>query len=88
MAACLVFGLGEVLVTSSLAALVADMCRERHFGSAMGAFGTVFDVGHVSGPILSGLPVGWVGYQVSFPLLAVILFLATPMYLRNVPGHE
>lgn len=88
MAACLVFGLGEALVTSSSAALVADMCRERHFGSAMGAFGTIFDVGHASGPILAGLLVGWVGYQVSFPLLAAIVFLAIPLFLRNVPGHE
>ncbi len=88
MAACLVFGLGEALVTSSTAALVADMCRERHFGSAMGAFGTIFDVGHASGPILAGLLVGWVGYQVGFPLLAITLFLAIPLFLRNVPGHE
>ncbi len=88
MAACLVYGLGEALVTSSFAALVADMCRERHFGSARGAFGTIFDVGHASGPILSGRLVGWVGYQVRFPLLAVILFLAIPRFLRNVPGHE
>ena len=36
------FGLGEALVTSSSAALVADICRQRHFGTAMGTFGTIF----------------------------------------------
>jgi MFS family permease len=87
MAASLVFGLGEAFVTSSSAALVADMCKERHFGSAMGAFGTIFDIGHASGPILSGLLVGWLGYQVSFPLLAAVLFLAIPLFLRNVPEN-
>lgn len=83
--ASLVFGLGEALVTSSSAAMVADLCRERHFGSAMGAFGTIFDVGHASGPILGGLLVGWMGYQVSFPLMASVLFLAIPIFLKNVP---
>lgn len=85
MAASIVFGLGEALVTSSSAAMVADLCRERHFGSAMGAFGTIFDVGHASGPILGGLLVGWMGYQVSFPLMAMVLFLAIPVFLKNVP---
>jgi MFS family permease len=85
LAACLVFGLGEALVTSSSAALVADMCRARHFGSAMGAFGTIFDIGHASGPILGGLLVGWMGFQASFPLMAAVLVAAIPLFLKNVP---
>ena len=32
----LVFGLGEALVTSSSAALVVDVCKEKRFGTAMG----------------------------------------------------
>ncbi|MHC1710893.1 MAG: MFS transporter [Solidesulfovibrio sp.] len=88
LAACLVFGLGEAFVTSSSAAMVADLCRERHFGSAMGAFGTIFDVGHASGPILGGLLVGWLGYQISFPAMAVVLFLAIPVFLRFVPNER
>ena len=85
LVASLVFGLGEALVTSSSAALVADLCRERHFGSAMGAFGTIFDVGHASGPILAGLLVGWLGYQISFPLMSIVLVAAIPLFLKNVP---
>ena len=88
LAACLVFGMGEAFVTSSSAALVADMCRDRRFGSAMGAFGTIFDVGHASGPICAGLLIGWGGYQVSFPLLAFFIFLSIPVFLRNVPSHD
>ncbi|MCH5144318.1 MFS transporter [Desulfovibrio sp. UIB00] len=88
LATCLVFGMGEALVTSSSAALVADMCRDRRFGSAMGAFGTIFDVGHASGPICAGLLIGWGGYQVSFPLLAVFIFLSIPVFLHNVPSHD
>lgn len=88
LAACLVFGMGEALVTSSSAALVADMCRDQRFGSAMGAFGTIFDIGHASGSICAGLLIGWAGYQISFPLLAVCVFLAIPVFLRNVPEPD
>lgn len=88
LVACLVFGMGEALVTSSSAALVADMCRDRSFGSAMGAFGTIFDIGHASGPICAGLLIGWAGYQVCFPLLAVIIILAIPVFLRHVPEAD
>jgi len=84
----LVFGLGEALVTSSSAALVVDMCKARHFGSAMGAFGTIFDVGHASGPILAGLLVGWVGYRISFPLMGSLLLVAIPIFLRFVPEDD
>lgn len=88
LAACLVFGMGEALVTSSSAALVADMCRDSRFGSAMGAFGTIFDVGHASGPICAGLLIGWGGYHVSFPVLAVALIAAIPLFLKNVPRED
>ena len=36
------FGLGEAFVTSSSAAMVADYCQARHYGAAMGTFGTIF----------------------------------------------
>ena len=52
--------------------------------NAMGAFGTILDIGHASGPICAGLLIGWGGYQVCFPLLAGMVFLAIPVFLRNV----
>lgn len=85
---CLVFGLGEALVTSSSAAMVADMCRERHFGSAMGAFGTIFDVGHASGPLLAGVLVARLGYGWTFALLACAVAAAAPVFLACVPKEN
>jgi hypothetical protein len=35
--------------------------QEDHLGSAMGTFGTIFDVGHASGPLLKGLLIGLTG---------------------------
>ena len=86
LAASLVFGLGEALVTSSSAALVADLCQARQMGTAMGVFGTIFDVGHASGPILGGLLVGALGYGPAFAILGTILLAATPVFLLGMRG--
>ncbi len=81
LAAC--FGLGEAMVTSSAAALVADFCKEAQLGSAMGAFGTLYDVGHASGPLLAGILIGLSGgedFRASFGLVAALLILAALMF--------
>lgn len=51
-------GFSETRVTSSSAAMVEDLYKARQSGTTMEGFGTIFDVGHVSGPILGGLLVG------------------------------
>ena len=78
------FGLGEALVTSSSAALVADLCKERHFGTAMGTFGTIFDIGHASGPILAGLLIARWGYLHAFWAMGAILLIGVPVFLLSV----
>jgi MFS transporter, DHA1 family, multidrug resistance protein len=82
--ASLLFGLGEAFVTSSSAALVADLCKERHFGTAMGTFGTIFDVGHASGPILAGFLIARWGYFAAFSSMSAILLLAIPIFILGV----
>ncbi|MBI5252192.1 MAG: MFS transporter [Desulfomonile tiedjei] len=82
------FGLGEAVVTSSAAALVADFCREDHLGSAMGTFGTIFDVGHASGPLLAGFLIGVVGsgtdYRIPFAVVAALLVVAAIIFRTGV----
>lgn len=89
----LIFGLGEAFVTSSSAALVADFCQEKHFGAAMGTFGTIFDIGHAAGPILAGLLIARLNYGISFGIMAVILLAAIPVFILGVdearaPAHR
>jgi MFS transporter, DHA1 family, multidrug resistance protein len=59
---------------------VADFCLEDHLGSAMGTFGTIFDVGHASGPLLAGMLIGLTGsgtdYRLSFAVVAALLVAA------------
>lgn len=84
MLAAIVFGFGEAFVTSSAAALVADICKEKHFGTAMGTFGTIFDIGHASGPIVVGILIARLDYLYSFWIMAGILILALPIFITKV----
>lgn len=84
MLTAILFGFGESFVTSSSAALVADICKEKHYGTAMGTFGTLFDVGHASGPILAGLLIARLDYLYSFWIMAGILLLSIPVFITNV----
>ncbi len=81
------FGLGEAMVTSSAAALVVDFCNEAHLGSAMGAFGTLFDVGHAAGPLLAGFFIGLSGdqdFRMAFAAIALLVVLAAVAFRTGV----
>ncbi|MCK5286173.1 MAG: MFS transporter [Thermodesulfovibrionia bacterium] len=84
LGAALVFGIGESFVTSSSAALVADICKEKHFGTAMGTFGTIFDIGHASGPILAGFLIAQYDYFYAFWIMSALLFIAIPVFILGV----
>ncbi len=76
----LTFGIGFATVTSSTAALVADLTRDGCYGASMGVLSTVMDVGQSIGPVLTGWMVGIAGYSSAFTLLAAIL-LSTALLL-------
>lgn len=67
----------EAFVTSSSAAMVAEFCKEQQYGAAMGTFGTIYDIGHASGPIMAGLLLAHLNYQHSFLIIAAILIAAS-----------
>ena len=82
-----VFGFGEAVVNASAAALVADLSELKTLGSAMGMQGAIMDIGHASGPILTGLLVGSFGFQTAFPIIAGLVLLAAAWF-RFVVRHE
>ena len=73
----LVFGLGEAMVTSSTAAMVAEMTRARGHGTSMGVFGSLWDIGHASGPIATGFLLTKLDYVPAFGAISIILLIAT-----------
>ena len=79
-----VFGIGEAFVTSSSAAMVAGFCKGQHYGAAMGTFGSIFDIGHASGPILAGFLIAHLSYQCSFLIIAVLLIISSFVFVSTV----
>lgn len=69
-------------MTSSAAAMVADMCEEKHYGAAMGTFGTVYDIGHAFGPIAAGLLLAAFSgdYFLAFLPLGIVLLLGSALF--------
>lgn len=62
----------------------ARLSYEKHFGTAMGTFGTIFDIGHASGHILAGFLVVRYDYLYSFGAMAVTLLLVAPVFILMV----
>ena len=67
------FGLGVAAVTGSTSALVSDLSRAATYGASLGVLSSVMDVGHSTGPMVTGLLVAAWGYGPAFALVAVLL---------------
>ena len=75
-----IFGIGFASVTSSTSALVADLTKNKAYGSSLGVLRTVMDIGQSIGPVLTGWMVGRHGYATAFALLAGILIVAAILF--------
>lgn len=78
------FGLSLSVVTSATSALIADFSRKETYGSAMGILGSIMDIGHTTGPLVSGLIASWFGFSLSFMVASVILTLGAVLFLFRV----
>lgn len=78
------FGFGWGSVTPSTSALIADLCKEQQLGSAIGVFGSIWDVGHATGPILAGVLVGIVGYAGAFGAVALLILAGAAVFAAAV----
>ena len=75
------FGLCLSIVTSATSALVADMSRKETHGGAMGTLGSVMDIGHTTGPLISGFIAVYFGLAFSFIGASVILLFFAFLFL-------
>ena len=76
----LAFGLSMATVTASTAALVSDLAKAGSYGAALGTMSTIMDIGHASGPIVSGLLIGAYGYGIGFPAIGIVLALVSLLF--------
>jgi len=75
IAVSLLFGLGMSLATVATSAYTGDIADRGKLGASMGALSSVMDVGHSSGPAVTGFVVGYVSMQAGF-FASVVLCVA------------
>lgn len=73
-------GFGLATVTASTSAFVADLSREKGRGSALGVLSGIMDIGHASGPIVTGLLIGAYSYNLAFTAVGAVLVVASLIY--------
>lgn len=80
----ILFGLSLSIVTSATSALVADFSRKETYGSAMGILGSIMDIGHTTGPLVSGIVAKYLGFSLSFINASVILTAVALVFWAGV----
>ncbi len=78
-AAAAVYGLGLASVTASTSALVSDLSKGS-YGSALGVLSMIMDVGHASGPIVTGVLIAFMSYRSAFIFLSLLLVAASLLF--------
>ena len=59
-------GLGMSLSTVATSAYVADIAKKEQIGASMGALSSIMDIGHSSGPLVTGIIIAVSGYMAGF----------------------
>ncbi|RJR21307.1 MAG: MFS transporter [Nitrospiraceae bacterium] len=80
LALSILFGLSLSIVTSATSALIADLSSREAHGSAMGILGSIMDIGHTTGPIVSGIIASVYGYGRAFGAAALLLAVSAVIF--------
>jgi len=80
----ILFGFSQSVVTSATAAYIADLSKGETRGSAMGLLGSIMDIGHTTGPLISGILAAWLGFGASFIGAGIVLCLAVVIFAAAV----
>ncbi|MEW6288372.1 MAG: MFS transporter [Thermodesulfobacteriota bacterium] len=82
------FGLCHSVLSSATSAYIADLSSPEARGSAMGVLGSIMDIGHTSGPILSGLVASSLGYAQSFVAAGLVLLAGSLFFIFTIGPHN
>lgn len=76
----ILFGFSLSVVTSATSAFIADLSVAEGRGSAMGILGSIMDIGHTTGPLVSGIIAVYFGISKSFIGASLVLALAACIF--------
>jgi MFS family permease len=84
LALSILFGCSLSIVASATSAFIADLSRQDTYGSAMGILGSIMDIGHTTGPLISGIVATYLGFSVSFLSASFVLLAAALIFQTYV----
>lgn len=84
LALSILFGLSLSIVTSATSAFIADLSKKGTHGSAMGILGSIMDIGHTTGPLISGIAATYFGFEKAFMGASLVLLLFAFVFLSVV----
>ena len=88
LALSILFGLSLSIVTSATSALIADLSSKETHGSAMGVLGSIMDIGHTTGPLISGIVAAGLGLGISFVGASLTLLIAAFVFMTILPWES
>lgn len=80
----ILFGLSLSIVTSATSAFIADLSGKETHGSAMGILGSIMDIGHTTGPLVSGFIAAFFGFEKVFLGASVVLIILGFIFFLSV----
>ena len=80
----ILFGLSLSMATAATSAFIADLSARETHGSAMGVLGSVMDIGHTTGPLVSGVVASYFGFGRAFLCASLVLVTAAILFLINL----
>ena len=83
-----VYAVGVAVTSGAASAYITDLTHRTTYGAAHGVFGTIYDIGDASGPILGGVLVAAVGYARTFQIVAAVVFVAAVYFFAATRTEE
>lgn len=80
------WGLGLSTISSVGTAFITDLAKSQHYGAAHGTFGTIFDIGEATGPLVAGVLVSHAGFSTMFILMGALLMLSALIFFSRIKG--
>ena len=81
-------GISLSIVTSATSAYIADLSKKEAYGSAMGLLGSIMDIGHTTGPLISGIAAHHFGIATSFQGAAIVVACAGIFFMLTLGMSE
>jgi MFS family permease len=80
----ILIGSGMSLTTVATTAYVAEIAKAEQIGASMGALSSIMDIGHASGPLITGIVIAASGYLAGFGISFLLAGAVTLFFVLSV----